>query len=69
LVAAAEVNDFEPGRTHRTNGRLEYALLVGSAVNQRSCSAADPTGVGHPVPMSKAYDSTQVLMASTDVET
>ena len=36
LVASAEVDDFEPRRAQRGRLRLENALLVGSAMNQRA---------------------------------
>jgi hypothetical protein len=36
LIAPAEVDDFEPRRAQRGRLRLENALLVGSAMNQRA---------------------------------
>src|SRR5271168_3426803 len=60
LIAPAEVDDLEPGRAQRGRLRLENALLVGSAMNQRANGFLDTARSRLGPKMSEAGNAAQL---------
>jgi hypothetical protein len=64
LIAAREVDDFQPHRAERRSATFEDALLVGSAMAQGFDDAARDIPVGQSVERCKSRNATHLKVLS-----